>query len=104
MACRTILYTGKGGVGKTSVAAATARRCAAAGARTLVVVMALEREEAEELVEARRHRELLGADAVHAALDEQRAQPRLDAGPVALHLLLGDDLLGPQPLAELRRL
>jgi arsenite-transporting ATPase len=32
-----ILYTGKGGVGKTSVAAATARRCAAAGARTLVV-------------------------------------------------------------------
>ena len=31
MAPRTILYTGKGGVGKTSVAAATARRCAAAG-------------------------------------------------------------------------
>ena len=37
MPCRTILYTGKGGVGKTSVAAATARRCAAAGLRTLVV-------------------------------------------------------------------
>jgi arsenite-transporting ATPase len=37
MSCRTILYTGKGGVGKTSVAVATARRCAAAGARTLVV-------------------------------------------------------------------
>src|SRR4051812_44445612 len=34
---RIILYTGKGGVGKTSVAAATARRCAVAGARTLVV-------------------------------------------------------------------
>ncbi|MEJ7784949.1 MAG: ArsA family ATPase [Solirubrobacteraceae bacterium] len=34
---RTILYTGKGGVGKTSVAAATARRCAAAGQRTLVL-------------------------------------------------------------------
>jgi arsenite/tail-anchored protein-transporting ATPase len=34
---RTILYTGKGGVGKTSVAAATARRCAAAGSRTLVI-------------------------------------------------------------------
>src|SRR6201992_3223533 len=34
---RTILYTGKGGVGKTSVAAATARRCVAAGARTLVL-------------------------------------------------------------------
>ena len=37
MAPRTILYTGKGGVGKTSVAAATARRCAAAGRRTLVL-------------------------------------------------------------------
>src|SRR6201995_5175137 len=34
---RTILYTGKGGVGKTSVAAAPARRCAAAGARPLVI-------------------------------------------------------------------
>ena len=34
---RTILYTGKGGVGKTSVAAATARRCAQAGARTVVI-------------------------------------------------------------------
>jgi arsenite-transporting ATPase len=34
---RTILYTGKGGVGKTSVAAATARRIAAAGQRTLVI-------------------------------------------------------------------
>ena len=34
---RTILYTGKGGVGKTSVAAATARRCAAAGMRTVIV-------------------------------------------------------------------
>jgi arsenite/tail-anchored protein-transporting ATPase len=37
MTPRTILYTGKGGVGKTSVAAATARRCAADGARTLVL-------------------------------------------------------------------
>ncbi len=34
---RTILYTGKGGVGKTSVAACTARRCAAAGLHTLVI-------------------------------------------------------------------
>jgi arsenite-transporting ATPase len=34
---RTILYTGKGGVGKTSVAAATARRCAADGLRTIVL-------------------------------------------------------------------
>ncbi len=37
VAPRTILYTGKGGVGKTSVAAATARRCAASGLRTLVM-------------------------------------------------------------------
>jgi arsenite-transporting ATPase len=37
MAPRTILYTGKGGVGKTSVAASTARACAAAGLRTLIV-------------------------------------------------------------------
>jgi arsenite-transporting ATPase len=37
MGPRTILYTGKGGVGKTSVAAATARRCAAAGKRTIVL-------------------------------------------------------------------
>ena len=35
---RTILYTGKGGVGKTSVAAATARRCADAGLRTVVLL------------------------------------------------------------------
>jgi arsenite/tail-anchored protein-transporting ATPase len=34
---RIILYTGKGGVGKTSVAAATARSCAAAGMRTVIV-------------------------------------------------------------------
>ena len=34
---RTILYTGKGGVGKTSVAAATARRCALEGLRTVVL-------------------------------------------------------------------
>ena len=34
---RIILYTGKGGVGKTSIAAATAVKSAAAGKRTLVV-------------------------------------------------------------------
>jgi arsenite-transporting ATPase len=34
---RTILYTGKGGVGKTSVAACTAHRCAKSGLRTLVI-------------------------------------------------------------------
>jgi arsenite-transporting ATPase len=34
---RIILYTGKGGVGKTSVSAATALRCARLGYRTLVI-------------------------------------------------------------------
>ncbi|MGH7609966.1 MAG: ArsA family ATPase [Candidatus Dormibacteria bacterium] len=34
---RVILYTGKGGVGKTTIAAATAVRCAAQGLRTLVI-------------------------------------------------------------------
>jgi arsenite-transporting ATPase len=34
---RTLLFTGKGGVGKTTVAAATALRCADAGLRTIVV-------------------------------------------------------------------
>jgi arsenite/tail-anchored protein-transporting ATPase len=37
MAPRTILYTGKGGVGKTSVAAATARAIARTGLRTVVL-------------------------------------------------------------------
>src|SRR5690606_14935886 len=37
LAPRTILYTGKGGVGKTSVAAATARRAAGSGRRTLLM-------------------------------------------------------------------
>jgi arsenite-transporting ATPase len=37
VAPRTILYTGKGGVGKTSVAAASARALAARGRRTLVL-------------------------------------------------------------------
>jgi arsenite/tail-anchored protein-transporting ATPase len=37
MAPRTILYTGKGGVGKTSVAAATARNAARAGLETVVL-------------------------------------------------------------------
>ncbi|MDQ6847194.1 MAG: ArsA family ATPase [Candidatus Dormibacteraeota bacterium] len=34
---RVILYTGKGGVGKTTVAAATAVRCATLGHRTLII-------------------------------------------------------------------
>ncbi|HEX9312250.1 MAG TPA: ArsA-related P-loop ATPase, partial [Actinomycetota bacterium] len=34
---RILLFTGKGGVGKTTVAAATAVRAAAAGNRTLIM-------------------------------------------------------------------
>ncbi|MDQ1646900.1 MAG: arsenite/tail-anchored protein-transporting ATPase, partial [Cryptosporangiaceae bacterium] len=34
---RVVLYTGKGGVGKTTSAAATAVRCARSGAKTLVL-------------------------------------------------------------------
>ncbi|MDQ6857090.1 MAG: ArsA family ATPase, partial [Candidatus Dormibacteraeota bacterium] len=34
---RVILYTGKGGVGKTTVAAATAVKCAQLGHRTLII-------------------------------------------------------------------
>ena len=37
MGPRTILYTGKGGVGKTSIAASTALRLARAGQRTIVM-------------------------------------------------------------------
>ncbi len=36
-AARVLLFTGKGGVGKTSIAAATALRCADAGLRTIVL-------------------------------------------------------------------
>jgi len=57
---RTILYTGKGGVGKTSVAAATARRCAAAGLRTVV----------------------LSTDPAHSLSDSLEAQLGADPTPV----------------------
>jgi arsenite/tail-anchored protein-transporting ATPase len=39
MGPRTILHTGTGGAGTTAVAAATARRCAAAGHRTLLLAL-----------------------------------------------------------------
>ena len=37
MTARTLLFTGKGGVGKTTVAASTALRCADGGLRTVVI-------------------------------------------------------------------
>src|SRR3712207_244338 len=64
MAPRTILYTGKGGVGKTSVAAATARRCAGAGLRTVV----------------------LSTDPAHSLSDSFEAELGADPTPVAQRL------------------
>ena len=72
MAPRTILYTGKGGVGKTSVAAATARRCAAAGMRTVV----------------------LSTDPAHSLSDSLEAE--LGSAPVAC----GDNLWGQEVQAQ----
>lgn len=69
---RTILYTGKGGVGKTSVAAATARRCAAAGLRTVV----------------------LSTDPAHSLSDS--LETKLGAEPVAV----GDLLWGQEVSAQ----
>src|SRR5919109_4547782 len=64
MAPRTILYTGKGGVGKTSVAAATARRCAAAGLRTVV----------------------MSTDPAHSLSDSLRAELGAEPTPIAERL------------------
>jgi arsenite-transporting ATPase len=69
---RTILYTGKGGVGKTSVAAATARQCAAAGLRTIV----------------------LSTDPAHSLSDSLEAELGPDPVPV------GDCLWGQEVQAE----
>ena len=69
---RTILYTGKGGVGKTSVAAATARRCAAAGLRTVV----------------------LSTDPAHSLADSLETELGPDPTPV------GDRLWGQEVQAE----
>jgi arsenite/tail-anchored protein-transporting ATPase len=72
MAPRTILYTGKGGVGKTSVAAATARRCAAAGLNTVV----------------------LSTDPAHSLSDSLEAELGSDPTPVA------DNLSGQEVQAQ----
>src|SRR3954454_16120852 len=72
MAPRTILYTGKGGVGKTSVAAATARRCAEAGLRTVV----------------------LSTDPAHSLSDSLEAE--LGSAPTAC----GDNLWGQEVQAQ----
>ena len=72
MAPRTILYTGKGGVGKTSVAAATARAIAAGGRRTIV----------------------LSTDPAHSLSDSLETMLGPDPTPI------GDDLWGQEVQAE----
>ena len=57
----------------------------------------LEAQQREQLVPARRHRELLGGDPLDAALDEHLPEPALHRGPVLLQLRLRGDLLGPEP-------
>ena len=72
MAPRIILYTGKGGVGKTSVAAASARRCAAAGLRTVV----------------------LSTDPAHSLSDSLEVELRSEPTPA------GDNLFGQEVQAQ----
>ena len=67
------------------------------------LVVGLEREQAEQLVAARRHGQLLGGDPVDAALHQHAAEPALHARPVALELVLGLDLLGEQAAADVGR-
>ncbi|MGH9124251.1 MAG: ArsA family ATPase, partial [Acidimicrobiales bacterium] len=71
MPCRVLLFTGKGGVGKTSVAAATALRCADSGLRTLV----LSTDGAHSLSDALE----TSLDGSPRALDEQLWGQELDA-------------------------
>jgi arsenite-transporting ATPase len=91
LAPRTILYTGKGGVGKTSVAAATARRCAAAGLRTVVIST----DPAHSLSDALQIR--LGAEPVAAGDllwgQEVSAQEELERNWAGVQNWLGDLLV-----------
>src|SRR3954462_7185359 len=92
MAPRTILYTGKGGVGKTSVAAATARRCAAAGLDTVV----LSTDPAHSLGDALEAP--LGAEPVQVAdrlwAQQVSAQDELERNWSAVQEWLGGVLVG----------
>src|SRR3954466_1412654 len=77
MAPRTILYTGKGGVGKTSVAAATARSCARAGLRTIV----------------------LSTDPAHSLSDSLEAELGSEPTPCA-DLLWGQEVQGQEEMEK----
>src|SRR5207248_682608 len=69
-----------------------------------LLVMALDLQQREELVHARRHRQLLGGDLVDAVFREQLAEPLLNRLPMALHLLLRLNLLTPEAIAASSRL
>src|SRR5439155_10282663 len=64
------------------------------------LVGGLQLQQREQLVHPRRDRQLLGGDAVHAALHQQLSEPALHGGPVALHLRLCLHLLGPQAVRD----
>src|SRR3979411_3122029 len=99
MAPRTILYTGKGGVGKTSVAAASAQRCARDGVRTLV----LSTDPAHSLSEALEFELTSEPTQVSDRLwgQEVQAQEEMESNWSAMQAGLGD-LLGAQAGSRLR--
>ena len=92
---RVILYTGKGGVGKTTVAAATAVKCAEMGLKTLVMSTdaahslgdSLDRELAPEPVEVAEN--LFGQE-VNACLLYTSPNCALMGGAVAIPGALRD--------------
>jgi arsenite/tail-anchored protein-transporting ATPase len=88
---RTILYTGKGGVGKTSVAAASARRCARDGLRTLV----LSTDPAHSLSEALEFELTSEPTQVSDRLwgQEVQAQEEMESNWSAMQAWLGDLLV-----------
>ncbi|MGZ4202418.1 MAG: ArsA family ATPase, partial [Thermoleophilaceae bacterium] len=91
MAPRTILYTGKGGVGKTSVAAASAQRCARDGLRTLV----LSTDPAHSLSEALEFELTAEPTQVSDRLwgQEVQAQEEMESNWSAMQAWLGDLLM-----------
>jgi arsenite-transporting ATPase len=91
MTPRTILYTGKGGVGKTSVAAASAQRCARDGLRTLV----LSTDPAHSLSEALEFELTAEPTQVSDRLwgQEVQAQEEMESNWSAMQAWLGDLLV-----------
>src|SRR5262249_33199572 len=95
-----------GGVGEAEEPQCLARGRAIDDDHVVVLGLdvALEDQQREQLVAARRDGQLLGGDPVHAALHQQAAQPLRDRAPVVLELVLGLYLLGVQALGDRRRL